>query len=150
MSRPRTLWEQGDDPGLQVAALAVAITLSAVVLDLRIGGDVAWFTDVVFVSACIAAALLVRMADFFTVGVLPPLLMLGVFAMLATTTRDTIAHPEDGFVQAVVSGLSGHSLALVVGYALALGVLAIRHRVQVQGKPLISPRSATGRPPHGG
>lgn len=146
MSRPPTLWEQGDDPGAQVAALATAVTLSAVVLDIWLGDDVAWFTDLVFVSACVAAALLVRVADFFTVGVLPPLLMVGLFAMLAITTRDTIAHPEDGFVQAIVSGLSGHSLALVVGYGLALGVLAVRRRVQVQGKPLISPRSATGRP----
>ena len=148
--RPRTLWEQGRDPGAQVAALATAVTLSAVLIELQISSEVAWFTDVVFVAACIAAALLVRMQDFFTVGVMPPLLLVGVFSLLAITTHETIAHPQDGFVQAVVAGLSSHSLALVLGYGLSLGVLAVRHRVQVQGKPLISPRSATGRPHHGG
>ena len=40
-----------------------------------------------------------------------------------------IADAGDGVVQAVVSGLSHHAGALIVGYALCLGVLAIRHRV---------------------
>ena len=42
-----------------------------------------------------------------------------------------IAHPRDGVVQAVVSGLSHHSGALVAGYVLCLACLAIRHQVAV-------------------
>jgi len=41
------------------------------------------------------------------------------------------AHPRDGVVQAVVSGLSHHSGALVAGYLLCLTCLAIRHKVAV-------------------
>ena len=39
-----------------------------------------------------------------------------------------IAHPEDGLVQAVVSGLSTHAMALGIGYALCLACLAVRRR----------------------
>jgi hypothetical protein len=65
------------------------------------------------------------------VGVLPPLIMVGVFTLLGLTNPDVIAHPRDGVVQAVVSGLSQHSGALVVGYVLCLVCLAIRQRVAV-------------------
>ncbi|WP_122816606.1 DUF6542 domain-containing protein [Nocardioides pantholopis] len=146
MSQGRTLWEQGHEPGRGVVALALALGLSAAVLDVWLGGDLGWLFDLAFVAASIAAALLVRVSDFFTVGVLPPLVMVTVFVLLAATTPGAIAHPQDGAVQAVVSGLSHHSLALLVGYALCLGCLAIRHRVLVQGRPLITPRSAPGRP----
>ena len=78
---------------------------------------------------CIGLALAVRPTDFFVVGVLPPLIMLGVFALLGLTRPDVIAHPQDGVVQAVVSGLSHHSTALVTGYVLCLAVLAVRQRV---------------------
>jgi hypothetical protein len=44
-----------------------------------------------------------------------------------------IAHPQDGAVQAVVSGLSHHSGALVLGYALCLTTLAVRQRMAGRG-----------------
>ena len=57
---------------------------------------------------------------------------------------DAIAQPGDGLLQAVVSGLSHHSLALGLAYVLALGVLAVRHRVaalrEESGPPLDRPR----------
>ena len=40
--------------------------------------------------------------------------------------RDAVADPGDGIVQAPVSGLAHHAGALVLGYALALVVLALR------------------------
>jgi hypothetical protein len=66
--------------------------------------------------------------DFFTVGVLPPLLMLGVFTLAGFVAPGLVAHPSDGVVQAVVSGLSMHAPALVAAYALALGSLTYRAR----------------------
>lgn len=129
MSQPRTLWEQGREPGRQVVALAVALALTATVLDQLVFDDVGLLFDVCFVLACIAAALAVRPRDFFTVGVLPPLLMVGVFVLVGLARPELIADPGDGVVQAVVSGLSHHAGALVTGYLLALAVLAVRHRV---------------------
>ena len=129
MSQPRTLWEEGREPGRQVVALGLALALTAVVLDQAVFGSVGLLFDVFFVLSCVAMALVVRPRDFFTVGVLPPLLMVSVFILVGVTRPDAIADAGDGAVQAVVTGLSHHAGALVTGYLLALVVLAIRHRV---------------------
>jgi hypothetical protein len=122
----RTLWEEGRQPGrLVVHATALAATI-LVVADLLATGDLTWPFDVGFVFLCVGAALLVRPRDFFMIGVLPPLLMAAVVAVLAVVDRSAVADLRDGFVQAVVSGLAHHAGALVVGYGLTLGVLAMR------------------------
>ena len=128
MSQARTLWEEGREPGYQVVALGLALALSIVALDLARVGEVTAFFDVLFVLVCVAVALLVRPQDFFTVGVLPPLIMAGVFLLVALTRPSAIAHAQDGTVQALVSGLSTHATALGVGYGLCLGCLAVRRR----------------------
>ncbi|WP_372733940.1 DUF6542 domain-containing protein [Nocardioides sp.] len=128
MSHPRTLWEEGHEPGYQMVALGLALALSFAALDLWRTGHVTVLFDLTFIAACLAMALLVRPADFFTVGVLPPLIMLTVFVLVAINDPGAIARDHDGLVQAVISGLSTHSLALGVGYALCLGCLAIRRR----------------------
>ena len=127
---PGTLWDHGREPGREVVALAVAVALSAVAVDLLLVGHVSILFDLCFVALCVAVALRVRPSDFFTVGVLPPLVMLGVFTLVGLTRPAMIAHPGDGVVQAVLSGLSHHSLALLVGYALCLACLGVRHRAQ--------------------
>jgi len=96
---------------------------------------------------CVAVALAVRPTDFFTVGVLPPLLMVGVFTLLGLTRPGVIADPRDGVIQAVVSGLSHHSVALVVGYLLCLGCLALRQRLgQTTGQPAGQAAKRSGSP----
>jgi hypothetical protein len=129
VSEGRTLWEEGHEPGRQMVALGLALTLTATCIDILLGGHVGLLFDVGFVPTCVAVALLVRPEDFFTVGVLPPLMMLTVFALLGLTRPGTIAHSTDGFVQAVVSGLSTHAVALGLGYGLCLGCLYVRDRV---------------------
>jgi hypothetical protein len=113
-----------------VVALGVAVALTALVLDLLLVGRVSIFFDLCFVALCAGVALRVRPSDFFTVGVLPPLIMLGVFTLVGLTRPAMIAQRGDGVVQAVLSGLSHHSVALLVGYALCLACLGVRHRVQ--------------------
>lgn len=125
----RTLWEEGREPGRQVVALGLALALTGVVVDRLVAGRVGLLFDTCFVLLCVAMALAVRPRDFFTVGVLPPMLMVVVFAMVGSTDPDAIADAGDGVVQAVVSGLSHHAGALVGGYAVCLCLLAIRHRV---------------------
>ncbi|MEV7428153.1 MULTISPECIES: DUF6542 domain-containing protein [unclassified Nocardioides] len=129
MERSRTLWEEGREPAFQVVALGLAVALTAVVVDVWLFEDLGLLFDLCFVALCVVIALRVRPRDFFVVGVAPPLLMLGVFVLLGTTGPDTIAEAHDGTVQAVVSGLSTHSLALVVGYLLCLACLYVRQRV---------------------
>ncbi|WP_240641391.1 DUF6542 domain-containing protein [Nocardioides ferulae] len=125
----RTLWEEGRASAREVVTLGVAVALSLAALDLLLFGQLTVLFDLAFVALSVGLALAVRPRDFFTVGVLPPLLMLGLFVLLGATDPGTIARAEDGVVQAVVSGLSHHSAALVVGYLLCLGVLALRHQV---------------------
>ena len=126
MSGARTLWEEGHELGHQMAALAFALALTVASLDMTIGGEIGRAFDLGFVGVCLLVALLVRPEDFFTVGVLPPLVMLVVFALVAVSRPGAIGDRGDSAVQAVVSGLSHHAVALVVGYALCLAVLAIR------------------------
>lgn len=125
----RTLWEEGREPGRQVVALGLALALTAVVIDQALFGKVGLFFDICFVLICVATALAVRPSDFFTVGVLPPLLMGTVFTLLGLTRPEVIADEGDGVIQAVVSGLGHHAGALVTGYVLCLAILAVRHRV---------------------
>lgn len=147
MSHTRTLWEEGREPGRQVVALGAALALTAVVIDVAVVGRVSLFFDLCFITMCVAVALAVRPTDFFTVGVLPPLLMVGVFTLLGLTRPEVIADPRDGVIQAVVSGLSHHSVALVVGYLLCLGCLALRQRLaQPTGRPTGQAAKRSGSP----
>jgi hypothetical protein len=129
VSEARTLWEEGHEPGRQVVALGVALALTVVAVDVSLGGGVGPVFDVAFVGVCVLVALLVRPEDFFTVGVLPPLIMLGVFALLAASRPVAIADRGDGVVAAVMTGLAHHAVALGVGYALCLACLVVRDRV---------------------
>jgi hypothetical protein len=128
VSQTGTLWTEGIEPGPQAVALGSAVTLSVVAYDVLLVGELSYFFDLSFVVLCLGLALVVRPDDFFTVGVLPPLMMVAVFTLLGLVAPETVAHPEDGVVQAVVSGLAHHSGALVAGYVLCLATLAMRHR----------------------
>jgi hypothetical protein len=99
---------------------------------------------VCFVLLCVALALLVAPRDLFTIGVLPPLIMLSVFVLVAMGDADALGHRDDGAAQAVVSGLAHHSLALCLGYGLCLALLAQRRHVDV-ARSGQRPRQATNR-----
>jgi hypothetical protein len=109
-----------------VVHAAAAATLLVVVAHLVVTDDLTLAFDAAFVLLCMAAALAVRPRDFFLVGVMPPLLMAGTMLLLAVVARGFVADPRDGIIQALVSGLAHHAGALVLGYALVLGLLALR------------------------
>lgn len=134
MSLPasRTLWEEGHESGRQMVALGLALALTVAALDLVVTNHVGLLFDLGFVVVCLALALLVHPRDFFTVGVLPPLLMLATIWLLAVTRAESVARAGDGLAQAVISGLSHHSLGLVVAYLSSLAVLVVRVRVRIQ------------------
>ena len=128
MSHTRAVWVGGREPGRAVVALGAAVALSAIVVNVAMVGHVSMFFDLWFVLLSVGLALLVRPSDFFTVGVLPPLIMVGAFTVLALDRPEALAAAQDGIVQAVVSGLAHHSVALVCGYALCLMTLFARQR----------------------
>lgn len=115
--------------GSRTTRLAVLLCVLLVAADIAVTDRLDLAFDVGFVVVCVAAALAVRPRDFFSIGVLPPILLLVVCALLALGRRSAVADPGDGFVQGVISGLAHHAGALATGYALCLAVLAMRHRV---------------------
>jgi hypothetical protein len=125
---PTRQWWEGSTPGGEVAALATALVLTAAAAETALVGRLGLFFDLCFILVCLGAALLVRPRDFFTVGVLPPLLMAGTMLLVALNGPKVIAAAHDGVVQAVVTGLAHHSLALFVGYAVCLLTLLARQR----------------------
>jgi hypothetical protein len=124
-----TLWEEGRWSGRRVTRLSVFVSVLLVGLDLVATGRLERIFDCGFIVLCVGMALAVRPQDFFRVGVLPPMLLLGICLLLGLGHRSAIAGATDGFVQSVVSGLAHHSGPLLAGYALALAVLGIRSRV---------------------
>jgi len=122
---PRPLWD-GDTRGSEVVALTTALTLTSAAAEITLVGRLGLFFDACFVATCLLAALMVRPRDFFTVGVLPPLLMLGTMVLVALNGAEVIAARHDNVVQAVVTGLAHHSIALFVGYAVCLATLVLR------------------------
>jgi hypothetical protein len=118
--------------GSRVTRLAVLAGLVVLVLDLAITRRLTLVFDIGFVLVCVGAALAVHPRDFFHVGVLPPLLLLGLVSLVAIANSGWVAEPGDGFVQAVVSGLAHRATGLLAAYLLALGVLMIRQRVRVR------------------
>lgn len=126
MTQAERWWAVGQEPARQVVSLGVAVTLTAVSIDVLLVGRLSLFFDLSFMALCLGLAALVRRQDFFLVALLPPLLLTAVFGFIALVARDAIADPRDSVLQAVVSGVATHGVALFVGYALCLGWLAWR------------------------
>lgn len=128
MTHAEPYWQAGQEPGRQVVVLGIAVCLTAVAVDVLLVGRLTLFFDLCFMASCLLLAALVRRRDFFLVAFLPPLLMATVVAFLAVVARDVVADSGDSLLQAVVSGVATHGLALFVGYALCLGWLVWRLR----------------------
>ena len=124
---PRPVWD-GQTRGSEVVALAAALTLTSAAAEITMVSRLGLFFDLCFVAICLTAALMVRPREFFTVGVMPPLLMLGTMVLVALNGVSVIAARHDSVLQAVITGLAHHSVALFVGYAVCLVTLVLRQR----------------------
>lgn len=164
MSAP-TLWEEGRWSGTRVTRLSIFACVLLVAFDLVVSGGLGRTFDAGFVLLCIGIALAVRPGEFFSVGVLPPMLLLGVCSILGVLDRGAIAPAGDPLVQAVISGLAHHSGGLLVAHGLLLAVLAVRHRVLarssysnlevspapylvISGEPEVKSTTVVGSEPH--
>lgn len=141
----RTLWEEGRQPGPVVVGAVATSLLVAVLLTEAFGARIGLFFDLVFVVACVGAALMVRPRDFFTVGVLPPLALTAAVLVLAVADPAAVAQADDSVAQALVSGLAHHAQALALGYGLALLVLALR-QVALRNQGRLRPPRETEQP----
>lgn len=113
-------------PGPRIVGLGAAAMLAILAVDLVLGADIGLFFDLCFVVLCLALAVRVDRAAFFTVAVLPPLLLIGGFALVAALLPGALARPDDGLVQALVTGVANHAVGMSAGYALCLLTLGAR------------------------
>ncbi len=115
-------------PGLPARGV-VLISLLAVAgcagIDLLLTSAITMFFDLCFIVVCLVSAMAVRRRDFFTAGVLPPLVFAAVVAVLAARDPATFV-TTGGMTKAFMTGLAEHATALVVGYAIVLATLAGR------------------------
>ena len=86
-------WDAGSEHGHQVVALGFALALTATAINLALVGRLTMFFDLAFITLSLTLAVVVRRQDFFVVALLPPLLMIAVFAFLALVAREAIADP---------------------------------------------------------
>ncbi len=113
-----------------VVTLSVACTVGAATLQLLLTDALGAFFGICFVLASLTAALMVRSDGFFVVGVLPPLLLVGVLTAVAVIVPSGIDAPgladDAGLVQRVIAGIVSQAGALVIGHAGASAVLGLR------------------------
>jgi hypothetical protein len=106
------------------AALLAAGLLSLV--DLAITGRLSLFFDLSFIVVCTVAALAVRRSELSTVGVLPPVVMLALLALLAVVEPAGLTADHLGFASTLLTGLAHHAAGLVAAHAVVLAIVAAR------------------------
>lgn len=122
---------------------AVTTLAPVLLLDLAVTGRLSLLTEVWFVLVCAASALVAARSAFFTVGVLPPLLMLGTLSLLTMLDPAAVTADHLAFPSTVLTGLALHAGALIAGHATALGIIARRH---VVAQPDTVRRRVSGSP----
>lgn len=128
MSQAPAPWIHATEPARPLVALGFALVLSSVAVDLLLSGRLTFFFDLCFVATCLLIGFRAAAGSAYAAAILPPVLMLVTCFLLAVVAPGMVAHPDDGPVQATVSGLAHHALALALGYALCLVALQVRAR----------------------
>lgn len=110
----------------QVVGGAVVATAAVVAYDLTLTERLSMFFDLSFVLVGLCAALLVRHQGLFAAGVLPPLLMGAVVAVLAAVSPATLTASHLAFVSTWLTGLAHHAAALATTHVVVLTVVGLR------------------------
>lgn len=114
----------------RATVICAALTLAAVTgLDL-IDGRLGPAFAVGFVLVVLTAAAAVQERGLFTVGVMPPVLLVGALLVLASTVPDAIVIeglPETtGVFGLTLNATIAHGVPLLIGHALAIAVIVAR------------------------
>jgi hypothetical protein len=112
-------------PARGVIVLSSATALGCAAVDFALTGRLSIFFDLCFVTVCLVGAMAVRRRDLFTAGVLAPLVLAGVIAVIGFMSPQTFA-ATGGISRVFLSGLAQHAGALVAGYGVALATVAGR------------------------
>lgn len=110
----------------QVVGGAAVATAAVVAFDLTLTGRLSMFFDLCFVLVGLSAALLARRQGLFAVGVLPPLLLGIVVAVLAMTAPAALTSSHLAFVSTWLTGLAHHGGALAATHVIVLMIVGLR------------------------
>jgi hypothetical protein len=124
--RQRSSGPLGHHGPAPVVGVAVTGTALVAAFDLALTGRLSQFFDLCFVLAGLAPALVVRRQGLFAVGVLPPLLLGGVVAVVAALAPQALTTSHLAFVSTWLTGLAHHGAALVATHLLVLAVIGLR------------------------
>jgi hypothetical protein len=113
-------------PATWVVGTAVLTTAAVVAFDVALTGRLSMFFDLCFILVGLCAALVVRREGLFAVGVLPPLLLGAVVAVLAIALPATLTDSQLAFVSTWLTGLAHHGGALGSAHAVVLAILGLR------------------------
>lgn len=113
-----------------VVMVSVGCVSGAAALQLLLTDQLGVFFGCCFVLTSLTAALVVRSDGFFVVGILPPVLLIGLLTAVATLEPSAIDAPglaaDAGLLQRVIAGIVSQAGALVLGHGGAIGVLGLR------------------------
>jgi len=123
----------GAEPPRRLVLLGAAAGLVlAATCEILVRGSLGLVTGLGLVVVSIGAALLMRPAELFTAGILPPLLSLGLLIVVAVVHPQAIGvrslDPGAGTAQVVIAGFVDLAGALVVAHLLALLLVGMRMR----------------------
>lgn len=112
------------------AVLAACIAMAVILLLDLADGDLGLLYSVGFVLVVVTAPLSVDVRSLLPTGVLPPALLIG--SLLAVVLLAPSALPADDLAKdasalaRLIAATLDHGMTLAIGYALALGVIALR------------------------
>jgi hypothetical protein len=110
----------------RVVGAAVATTVGVVAFDVALTGRLSMFFDLCFILVGLCAALGVRRDGLYAVGVLPPLLLGAVVAVLAVLSPGTLTASRLEFASTWLTGLAHHGVALASAHAVVLTIVGMR------------------------
>jgi hypothetical protein len=110
----------------RVVGVAVLTTAGVVAFDVALTGRLSMFFDLCFILVGLCAALGVRRDGLYAVGVLPPLLLGAVVAVLAVVSPVALTDSRLAFASTWLTGLAHHGLALASAHAVVLAIVGIR------------------------
>lgn len=114
----------------QVWIVACAVMGAVTAVSIALEDALGLFFGVSFVLVALTAALSADIKALYTPGVLPPLLLIALLAIVALLEPQVIDAPglaaNASATQRVIAGVVDHATALVAGHLLALGAIAYR------------------------
>jgi hypothetical protein len=116
-----------------VVAGGVLATAAVVALDLTLTHRLSLFFDLCFILVSLCAALLVRRRGLYTVGILPPLLLGAVVAIVAVLSPAALTDSRLPLVSTWLTGLAHHGVALAAAHVVVLAIVGLRATTQPAG-----------------